>query len=88
MEAGHPVLVGAQEAQQLGGEGEFGAVEGDEVDGRHRVPSVGAGQPLPYDAGLAVLLARRRQLREALDDQPRVHLEQLHRVGDQLLLGR
>ena len=32
-EGGHPVLVGAQQAQQLGGEGEFGAVEGHQVDG-------------------------------------------------------
>lgn len=94
VETGHPVLGGAQEAQQLGREGEFGAVEGDQIDGRDRVrAAVGTGDLLAYDArlpyatGLVLVLGRLRQFRQAFDDQARVHLEQLHRVGDQLLLG-
>ncbi len=83
----HPVLAGAQEAQQLGGEGQLGAVEGDEVDRGDGVAPSGPG-PSPVRLRVAAVLRGLRQLREALDDQAGVDLEQLDRVGDQLLLGR
>ncbi len=88
MEAGHAVRVGAEEPAELGGEGEFGAVEGDEVDGGDGVlAAVGTGNLLPYDPGVARLLVREGEFGEALDDEAGVDLEELDRVGDQTLLG-
>src|SRR5690606_42136582 len=51
-EARHAVLVGAEQAQQLGGEGEFGAVEGHQVDRGHRLAAVRPGHLLPHHPGV------------------------------------
>lgn len=83
LEAGHPVLRGAQQTMHLGGQGDLGAVEGDQVHGGDRLTVLGARHLLPYDA-LRVL----RELGQAVDDEPGVDLEQLHPVGDQPLLGQ
>lgn len=82
-EARHPVLAGAQQPDHLGGEGELGAVEGDQIDGGDPLgPALGPRDRLADDALLG------DQLAQAVDHQARVDLEELHRVGDELLLGQ
>lgn len=88
MEAGHTVRGRVQQAAELGGEGELGTVEGDQVDrGDGFRVAVGAGDFLSYDTGVAGLLVREGEFGEALDDEAGVDLEELHRVGDEPLFG-